>query len=158
MGLQGRQKLADKWQKQPYIVTSQPLSDIPIYEVQRENGHSKPKLLHQNMLLPFVGLPNPTDEEEPEKNPPKNRRKVAKELEREVKSTESDSSDGPSSDSTKTGDGVQLRPPKYKLPARKIKDRQKRVPQNKAPRQRRGTRQRRAPDRFQAGQKDIRCR
>ena len=24
MGLKGRQKLADKWQKQPYIVTSQP--------------------------------------------------------------------------------------------------------------------------------------
>ena len=40
MGLQGRQKLADKWQKQPYIVTSQPIPDIPIYEVQRKNGHS----------------------------------------------------------------------------------------------------------------------
>ena len=67
MGLQGRrQKLAEKRQKQPYIVTNQPIPDIPIYEVQRENGHSKLKLLHRNMLLPFVGLPCPTDEEEPE--------------------------------------------------------------------------------------------
>ena len=150
VGLQGRQKLADKWQKQPYIVTSQPIPDIPIYEVKRENGHSKPKLLHRNMLLPFVGLPCPTDEEELGK-PLRDRRKVAKELEREVKTTESDSSDDSSSDSTKPDDGVQLRPPKYKLPERKSKDRQKRVPQNKALRQRRGTRQRRAPDRFQAG-------
>ena len=109
------------------------------------------------MLLPFVGLPCPTDEEEPGK-PPRDRRKVAKELEREVKTTESDSSDDLSSDSTEPDDGVQLRPPKYKLPERKSKDRQKRVPQNKALRQRRGTRQRHAPDRFQAGQKDIRCR
>ena len=109
VGLQGRQKLADKWQKQPYIVTSQPIPDIPVYEIQRENGHSKPKLLHRNMLLPFVGLPCPTDDEEPEK-PPRDRRKVAKELEREVKSTESDSSDDSSSVSTEPDYGVQLRP------------------------------------------------
>ena len=62
------QKLADKWQKQPYIVTSQPISNIPLYEVQRENGHSKPKLLRRNMLLPFVGIPCPKEEENPEKN------------------------------------------------------------------------------------------
>ena len=49
-------KLADKRQKQPYIVTSQPIPDIPIYEVQRENGHPKPKIVHRNMILPFVGL------------------------------------------------------------------------------------------------------
>ena len=109
------------------------------------------------MLLPFVGLPCPTDDEEPEK-PPRDRRKVAKELDREVKSTDSDSSDDSSSVSIESDDGLQLRPPKYKLPERKSKDRQRRVPQNKAPRHRRGTRPRRAPDRFQAGQNDIRCR
>ena len=157
VGLQGRQKLDDQWQKQLYSVISQPKPDFPIYEVQRENGHSKPKLLHQNMRLPFVGLPCPTDEEEPEK-PPRDRRKVAKEPEREVKSSESESSDDLSFDSTEPDDGLQLRPTKYKLPGRKGKYKQKRVPQNKDPRQRRGTRQRHAPDRFQNGQKDIRCR
>ena len=40
--LTGRQNLADKWQKQPNTVTSQPIPAIPIYEVQRENGYSKP--------------------------------------------------------------------------------------------------------------------
>ena len=121
-------------------MTSQPIPDIPIYEVQRENGHSKPKLLHLNMLLPLIGLPCPTDEEEPGK-PPRDRRKFAKELEKENNLTESDSSDDSSSVSTEPDDGVQLRPPKYKLPERKSKDRQKRVLKNIAPRQRRGTRQ-----------------
>ena len=72
-----------------------------------------------------------------------------KEPEREVKSSESESSDDLSFESTEPDDGVQLRPPKYKLPGRKGKYKQKRVPQNKDPRQRRGTRQRHAPDRFQ---------
>ena len=66
VGLQWRQKLAYKWQKQLFIVTSQSIPDIPVYEVQWKNGHTKPKLLHWNMLLPFVGLPCPIDEEEPE--------------------------------------------------------------------------------------------
>ena len=36
VGLKGRQKLADIWDKYPYIVKSQPIHDIPVYEVQRE--------------------------------------------------------------------------------------------------------------------------
>ena len=85
-------KLADKWQKQHYIVTSQPIPDIPINEVQREKDHPKPKSVHRNMILPFVGLPCPKDKEEPEK-PPRDRRKAAKDLERAVKPTETDCSD-----------------------------------------------------------------
>ena len=36
---------------------SQPIEDIPGYEVQRENDPLKKKLLYRNMLLPFRGLP-----------------------------------------------------------------------------------------------------
>ena len=64
VGLKGKQKLADIWDKYPYIVMSQPIEDIPVYEVQRENDPLKEKLLHRNMLLPFRGLPYIDDNEE----------------------------------------------------------------------------------------------
>ena len=57
VSLKGRQKLADIWDKYPYIVKSQPINDIPVYEVQGENSPSKTRLLHRNMLLHFSGLP-----------------------------------------------------------------------------------------------------
>ena len=72
-------KLADKWQKHPYVVTNQPIPDIPIYEVKKENSIAKPKLLHRNMLLPFVVLPGP--DEEKGVNPPRDKRNIEKELE-----------------------------------------------------------------------------
>ena len=46
------------------------------------------------------------------------RTKVEKELEREVQSTESESSDDSRLVSTEPNYGMQLRPPKYKLPER----------------------------------------
>ena len=61
VGLRGKQKLADIWGKHPYIVKSKPVPDIPVYEVQQENSKAKSKLLHRNMLLPFFGLPIPSD-------------------------------------------------------------------------------------------------
>ena len=66
VGLKGRQKLGDIWDKYPYIVKSQPFNDIPVYEVQRENSPSLTRLLHRNMLLPFSGLPYINDEEDEE--------------------------------------------------------------------------------------------
>ena len=60
VGLRGKQKLADIWDKHPYLVKSQPVQGIPVYEVQQENSRAKSKLLHRNMLLPFNGLPVPT--------------------------------------------------------------------------------------------------
>ena len=43
---------------------SQPIEDIPVYEVQRENDPLKKKHLHRNMLFPFRGLPYTDDSEE----------------------------------------------------------------------------------------------
>ena len=60
VGLRGKQKLADIWDKHPYLVKSQPVPGTPVYEVQQENSGAKTKLLHRNMLLPFNGLPVPT--------------------------------------------------------------------------------------------------
>ena len=57
VGIQGKHKLADVWETNIYIVTSQPMSDIPVCEVKQENANFKPRLLYQNMLLSFKGLP-----------------------------------------------------------------------------------------------------
>ena len=59
-GHKGKHKLADLWEHCPYIVIGQPVSDMPVYEVVKENArNSKPRTLHRNMLMPFTGLPCP---------------------------------------------------------------------------------------------------
>ena len=57
VGLRGKQKLADRWERQAYIVKYQPNPDIPNYEVQLENSRSrKARTIHRNLLLPFMFL------------------------------------------------------------------------------------------------------
>ena len=59
-GHKGMHKLADLWEHCPYVVIGQPVLDIPVYEVVKENTYKpKPRTLHRNMLLPFTGLPYP---------------------------------------------------------------------------------------------------
>ncbi len=57
VGLKGKQKLADKWETEPYIVVDQPMPDIPVFKVRPENTTARCRLLHRNMLLPFMYLP-----------------------------------------------------------------------------------------------------
>ncbi len=60
MGIKGKHKLADIWDASPYIVKRQPMKDIPVYEVYQENGNTaKCRMLHRNMLLPFMALAGP---------------------------------------------------------------------------------------------------
>ena len=65
VGLKGKHKLADKWEKDVYLVVDQPNKGIPVFVVKREHGRSTRKLLHRNLLLPFMALPaskpNPLD-------------------------------------------------------------------------------------------------
>ena len=57
VGLKGKCKLADRWSKDIYFVIDQPNQDLPIFQVKPEFGDERPRLLHRNMLLPFMGLP-----------------------------------------------------------------------------------------------------
>ena len=67
VGLKGKQKLADKWERTPYTFVSIPNDNIPVNRVQKESDASCTKTLHRNMLLPFsvilsvsgVQIPNP---------------------------------------------------------------------------------------------------
>lgn len=60
VGLRGKHKLADRWERHPYVVKAQPNPDIPVYEVQLDNSRTrKTRTLHRNLLLPFSSLPPP---------------------------------------------------------------------------------------------------
>ena len=52
-GLKSKNKLADKWARETYIVINQPNSDIPVFQVIKESGNEKVKTLHRNKLLPI---------------------------------------------------------------------------------------------------------
>ena len=42
----------DTWENSPLIFKKQPMPDIPVYIVQRENSNKKPRLLHWNTGCP----------------------------------------------------------------------------------------------------------
>ena len=50
----GTHKLCDKWEKDVHLVINQPDVNIPVFEVQPENGVGKVRKLHRNLLHPFV--------------------------------------------------------------------------------------------------------
>ena len=60
--IQEKHKPADLWEADPYIIRSQPIPDVPVLRVEKENSSGKFKLQHRNMLLPFHGLPSPFSE------------------------------------------------------------------------------------------------
>ena len=65
VGLRGKQKLADRWESQPYVVCRQPNEDIPVYVVRPDNSRSrKTRTLHRNLLLPFMSILDWHSEEE----------------------------------------------------------------------------------------------
>ena len=57
VGLREKNKLADRWDKDPYVVIDIPDRNIPVYKVQRESGNPTVKTLHRDMLLPFSAIP-----------------------------------------------------------------------------------------------------
>lgn len=71
VGLKGKNKLADKWARDTYIVINQPNSDIPVFQVRKEFGNEKTKTLHRNMLLPISYIPKLSDQSKPSPTLPK---------------------------------------------------------------------------------------
>ncbi len=51
--LKGKNKLADKWKNEVFVVVDQPDSDIPVFKIRLENGKLE-KIVHRNLLLPLV--------------------------------------------------------------------------------------------------------
>ena len=57
--IRGKQKLANRWNREPYVIDPQPDSTIPVYVIRPEyvKGKLKPKTVHRNLLLPIYSLP-----------------------------------------------------------------------------------------------------
>ena len=70
----GRHKLADKWEDEPYVIISQPNEGVPVYEVRREDGQGRKRVLHRNLLLPIGHLSefDRSDQQPPTPAPRKN--------------------------------------------------------------------------------------
>ena len=57
VGVRGKRKIADRWEKDDYLVVDQPNKGIPVYLLKREHGRGRRRMLHRNLLLPFMALP-----------------------------------------------------------------------------------------------------
>lgn len=73
---EGKHKLADRWESQPYLVLAQPNPDIPVFIVQQEDGRGPRRTLHRNHLLPVSTLPFPEQPREDGDQQPKIVQKV----------------------------------------------------------------------------------
>lgn len=60
MRTKGRGELADRWDRQSYIIVKQPDAELPVYIIRREVGDFE-KVVHQNLLRP-CSLPLPPEE------------------------------------------------------------------------------------------------
>ncbi|XP_046558879.1 uncharacterized protein LOC124267929 [Haliotis rubra] len=56
LAFDGKHKLADRWEEDPFVVLSQPNQDIPVFVVQRETGEGRKRTLHRNHLLPIGSI------------------------------------------------------------------------------------------------------
>ena len=54
ISLCGRQKLAHRWESEPYVIISKPNPDSPAYGIRKATpGSRKTRVLHRNLLLPL---------------------------------------------------------------------------------------------------------
>ena len=76
----GKQKLADSWERDPYVVLEQPNHDIPVFVVQLENGKGPDRrTLHHNHLLSVTTLPMLPQKEPPKVMPRRKKQQVIQE-------------------------------------------------------------------------------
>ena len=57
VGVRGKRKIADRWEKDVYLVVDQPNKGIPVYLLKWEHGRGRRRMLQRNLLLPFMALP-----------------------------------------------------------------------------------------------------
>lgn len=57
---QGKGKLSDRWESQPYVVERQQRLHQPVYTVRPEGKSGPERVLHRNLLRPCPNYPKPT--------------------------------------------------------------------------------------------------
>jgi transposase InsO family protein len=54
VSIRGKNKIADRWENEPYTIINKPRDDIPVFQVRKTNPKSKTiRTLHRNLLLPL---------------------------------------------------------------------------------------------------------
>ena len=155
VGIQGKHKLADLWEADPYIIRSQPIPDVPVFRVEKENSPGKFKLLHRNMLLPFHGLPSPFFEPSSPRKPTKPAPKDSVVENTDTSSSCSDTESSASEESASSTIPRYVIPQKRGQPARRIHQEKK---ESQNPPRRRPQRVRRPPNWMRGGDWDLRCK
>ena len=61
LGLQGKNKLADRWEEEVFVVTSQPNTSIPVFTIRQLDGNGRSRTVHRNLLLPVKSVPSPAE-------------------------------------------------------------------------------------------------
>jgi len=85
----GKHKLSNKWEEDPYVILEQPNQNIPVFVVKKENGEGRKRTLHRNLLLPIGAIPIKewtTDDNRPLSKPipvPRRLPKISKEIDEE---------------------------------------------------------------------------
>lgn len=100
VSFEGKHKLADRWEHDPYVVLSQPNEGIPVFKVRKENNEGRTRTLHRNLLLPIGFIcdkPTPA----PRKPKPKHRPRVkpAKDIDKELVPNQPDNVEEPEEES-----------------------------------------------------------
>ena len=70
----GKHKIQDRWEDEPYIVLKQSNPSIPVYVVQKESKEGRKRVLHRNLLLP-IGYIDSDQRTEPGKQDKHTKRK-----------------------------------------------------------------------------------
>jgi len=63
VGLKGRNKLADRWERDPYVIVDIPDPAVTVFQIRLESGKGPLRMVHRNFILPFISVPS--DEEDP---------------------------------------------------------------------------------------------
>ena len=53
---EGKHKISDEWEDEPYIVLDQPGLNIPVFRYHKETTKGKTRTLHRNLPLPISQL------------------------------------------------------------------------------------------------------
>ena len=93
VAFEGKHKLSDKWEDEPYIVHSQPNPDVPVYVVRKETSDKHQRTLHRNLLLPIGYNIEDTPVRNIEKPVPKPRKPVTRSAKKRTVSRNSHNDD-----------------------------------------------------------------
>ena len=120
VGVRWKRKIADRWEKDVYLVVDQPNKGIPGYLLKREHGRGRWRMLHRNLLLPFMALPESKPDLLDTSIPTESIQPLPVDTTTSVDNTNQDDlAEGRSEDTGDVGTQAAIQPDKYVIPQRR---------------------------------------